>query len=57
MTEEPVKRTRKKVLRETDLINCLVLRGIAAGKPGDIIDIERSAARVLQNAGAIRVVI
>ena len=56
-TIEVVKKKRKPVKRETDLIECLVLRGIAAGKPGEIVEIPRSAARTLQDAGAVRVVI
>ena len=55
MTEK--KPVRRKIKRETDLIEVKVLRGIAAGKPGDIIEIERSAARKLQEVGAIMVVL
>lgn len=52
---------KKKAVRnkrvETDLIEVLVLRGIDAGKPGDIVKIPRHAARKLQEVNAVRVVI
>ncbi len=49
------KKAVKKEPLETDLIECVVIRGIAAGKPGDVVNIERIHARKLQDVGAVKV--
>lgn len=57
----PVKKTQpvkaEAIKEDDDLITVTVIRGIAAGKPGDIVDIKREYARKLQEVGAVRVVI
>ena len=61
MTEEKLVKKRaprkKAVKKESDMIECLVIKGIAAGRPGSVVFIERHAARTLQDAGAVKVVI
>ena len=46
---------RKKAKKEDDLIECVVNRGCSWGKPGDIVEVPRHAARILQDAGALKV--
>lgn len=58
MTVKKTQPVKVEVIKEDDdLITVTVIRGIAAGKPGDIVDIKREDARKLQEVGAVRVVI
>ncbi len=54
---ETVKKVRRKTKSEDDLIEVIVVRMIAAGKPGEIVSIPRHAARKLQDVGAIKVLL
>jgi hypothetical protein len=55
-TDAPTQK-RKRTPKEEQLIDCINLRRTSYGKTGEQVKIPRKYARILQDAGAIKVVI